>query len=165
MRVNSIQYSQYPLVIKQKCKSDVFTPKEPPEEKNSDYINPSLDTLQAYGNVSFNGYTSEIKRLYKKGKLKIKYSFYGGTLDPKQFSTDHIIPHSKGGKSEQSNYVFCNAWQNSERSNYPIKDFIDWKAAGIYLAQFEGVYVEGFDGDKYIQQVLNSIASALKQGV
>lgn len=118
----------------------------------------SIDT------VSFTGYPSPLKTLIKKGKVRVKWSFYGGKLDLKQLSTDHIIPHSKGGPDTQANYVFCNAWQNSERSNYPLENHINWEAAGKYLEQFKGVKVGIFDGDKYIQDVLNSIQEALKSG-
>ena len=114
--------------------------------------------------VSFSGYASPLKNLIKKGKVKVKWSFYGGPLNIRELSTDHIIPRSKGGPDLQSNYVFCNAWQNSERSNYPLANYINWEAAGKYLEQFKGVKVGIFDGDKYIQDVLNSIQEALRSG-
>ena len=163
MFVQPIHISQAQVIPIQKGNYDIFTPKEP-SEQSSDYIITPLDTLQAYGNVSFNGFSCEMKRLYKKGKLKIKYSFYGGRLDPKQFSTEHVIPKSKGGQSIQENYVFCNAWQNSERGDKPLVNYIDWKAVGIYLDQFKGVKVGMFNGDEYINQVLNSINEAIKTG-
>ena len=161
MRVQPIQIFQQSQFLEKPKDLSLFTPKEPQKET---YKQVPLDTLQAYSNVSFDGYTSEIKRLYKRGRLEIKYSFYGGLLDPKQFSTDHIIPISKGGKSQQSNYVFCNAWQNSVRSNYPLEDFIDWESVGMYFEQFRGVRVDGFNGDEYIKQILNSINEAIKSG-
>ena len=160
-----IQPIQFNFFYHGQCriKDKVFTPEEP-LIKSQYNIETPLDTLQAYSNVSFCGYSSEMKRLYKKGKLKIKYSFYGGLLNKKEFSTDHIIPVSKGGASKQYNYVFCNAWQNSNRGNFPLEDYIDWKAAGIYFAQFKGVKVGMFNGDEYIKQALNSINEALKTG-
>ena len=133
------------------------------EYEKKETITPSLDTLQAYSNVSF-GYNCELKRLVKKGRIKLRYSFYGGKLNPKKVSIEHIIPHSKGGKSCQSNYVLCNKEQNWERGNNPIEDYLDWEAAGKYLDQFRGLKIGGFDGDEYIKQVLNSINTALKTG-
>ena len=124
------------------------------------HIDTPLETLQAYS-LPFNGYSCELKRLYKKGLIKIKYSFYGGKLKPKKFSVEHVVPRSKGGKSCQSNYVFCNAEQNSERGNSPLAHYIDWEAVGIYLKQFEGIKVKNFDGDEYIKDIIASIDEAL----
>ena len=145
------------IEVKEKVPS--FIPQQTEQLNN----NISLDTLQAYGNVSF-GYSCELKRLVKKGKIKLKYSFYGGKLNPKKVSIEHIIPHSKGGKSCQSNYVLCNKEQNWERGNDPLEGYIDWQAAGLYLEQFKGLRVGGFNGDEYVKEVLNSINTALRTG-
>ena len=127
------------------------------EESLSD---PPVETLQAY-NVSF-GYSCRLKKLYKKGRIKIKYSFYGGLLNKKRCSLDHIIPHSKGGKSCQANYVLCNMEQNWVRGNEPLENYINWENANKYLDQFRGIKLDGFDGDEYIEQVLASINEALR---
>ena len=163
MHILSVSYQ--PQVYQYKLKPNVFIPEEPLIHKSSENIieKPSLDTLQAYSNVSF-GYSCELKRLVKKGRIKLKYSFYGGKLNPKKVSIEHIIPHSKGGKSCQSNYVLCNKEQNWERGNDPLEGYINWEAAGKYLDQFKGLRVGGFDGDEYVRQILNSIADALRTG-
>ena len=160
-----IQPIHYPLLMAPSFKP-IERSKDPvplSSERKEKIVSPTLDTLQAYSNVSF-GYNCELKRLVKKGKIKLKYSFYGGPLNPKKVSIEHIIPHSKGGKSCQSNYVLCNKEQNWERGNNPIEGYLDWEAAGKYLDQFKGLKVGSFDGDKYIKQVLNSINTALKTG-
>ena len=113
--------------------------------------------------ISF-GYNCRLKSLYKHGKIKIKYSFYGGKLDPKKVSIEHIIPHSKGGINSQKNYVLCNTDQNFARGNDPIESYLDWTSVGLYLDQFKGVKVAGFDGDEYIKEVLNSLNNAIKTG-
>lgn len=134
------------------------------ERKDENLKEAPLETLKAY-NLSFEGYSCELKRLYKKGKVKIDYSFYGGPLSKKKVSIEHIIPRSKGGESCQANYVFCNSKQNTERGNNPLINYIDWEAVGIYLKQFEGVRAGGFNGDQYIQDVLGAIRDALRKGV
>lgn len=134
------------------------------ERKNENLLQAPLETFKAY-NLNFEGYSCELKKLYRKGKVKINYSFYGGKLNPKKASIEHVIPHSKGGKSKQFNYVFCNTDQNTARGNNPLTNYIDWEAVGIYLKQFEGVKVAGFNGDLYIQDVLGSIKEALRRGV
>lgn len=125
---------------------------------------PPIDTLQAYSNVSFLGYSCELKRLFKKGRIKVRYSFYGGKLNPKKATIEHIIPKSKGGISKQSNFVLCNGEQNWLRGNDPIESYLNWEHVGIYLDQFRGVRIGTFNGDEYIKQVLNSINEALRTG-
>ena len=120
---------------------------------------PPLETLQAY-NVNF-GYSCKLKTLYKRGKLKVKYSFYGGLLNKKRCSLEHLIPHSKGGKSCQANYVLCNMEQNWVRGNEPLENYLNWEHANRYLDQFRGVRVQDFNGDEYVDQVLRSIHMAL----
>lgn len=116
------------------------------------------------GGTTF-GYNCRLKSLYKRGKIKIKYSFYGGKLDPKKVSIEHIIPHSKGGINSQKNYVLCNTDQNFVRGNNPIETYLDWTSVGLYLDQFKGVKIAGFDGDQYIKDIMNSLNRALKAGL
>ena len=101
---------------------------------------------------------------HKKGKVKVLWSFYGGKLDKKRVSIEHVIPHSKGGINSQKNYVLCNREQNWARGNDPISSFISWEDVGKYLDQFRGVKVAGFDGDEYIKEILNSLNTAIKTG-
>lgn len=159
MKVSPIMSTQY---LKQ-ASGDCFSTKKdciiiPTEYRES--IKVPLETFQAY-NINFEGYDCELKRLYKKGLIKIKYSFYGGKLNTKKASIEHIIPRSKGGRSWQSNYVLCNSYQNSNRGNSPLLHYIDWEAVGLYLKQFEGVRVKHFDGDKYIKDVVSAIDEAI----
>lgn len=164
MKVNCIQSSLYmsPSLI-QKDKKDMCS--IPFREKIYDIEaqKTPLDTLQAYSNVSF-GYNCELKKLIKRGRIQVKYSFYGGKLNVKKLSIEHVIPRSKGGKSCQSNYVMCNKEQNWERGNNPLEGYLDWEAVGKYLDQFQGVRVGSFDGDKYIKEILSSINDALRTG-
>lgn len=160
MKISPITGAQYGA----QAKGDLSPTKvqvTPSTQDISDSIRVPFSTLQAY-NVNFEGYYCELKRLYRKGLIDIKYSFYGGKLKPKKLSVEHIIPRSKGGKSCQSNYVFCNADQNSARGNNPLEYYIDWEAAGKYLKQFEGVKVGNFNGDEYIKQIVLAIDEAIQ---
>ena len=126
------------------------------------------EACRAYAGVGVStvnfGYSCRLKSLFKKNKVKVLYSFYGGKLDKSKVSIEHIIPHSKGGINSQKNYVLCNTDQNFARGNAPIETYLDWKAVGLYLDQFRGVKVAGFDGDQYIKDILNSLNTALKTG-
>lgn len=148
-------------------KSGLFIP--PKEENGFTPLEIDEDKLReaerAYAGLGVNfGYSCKLKSLYKKNKIKILYSFYGGKLDKSKVSIEHIIPHSKGGINSQKNYVLCNTDQNFARGNNPIETYLDWKAVGLYLDQFKGVKMAGFDGDQYIKDILNSLSVALKTG-
>lgn len=164
MKVSLITYNSniiYPLIRK-----------EPPISGREESVSVEKEgenfkeALWGYGKldlVSF-GYSCKLKALFKKGIIKVPYSFYGGILSKRKVSVEHVIPRSKGGKSCQSNYVLCNREQNWARGNDPICSFINWENVGRYLDQFRGVKVNGFDGDEYIKQILSAINEALQTG-
>lgn len=160
MKISPITSAQYVAQTKGDFSPKNVQTKPSLIQDSNDLTRAPLSALQAY-NVNFGGYYCELKRLYKKGLVDIKYSFYGGKLKPKKFSVEHVIPRSKGGKSCQANYVFCNAEQNSARGNSPLEHYIDWEAAGKYLKQFEGIKVGNFNGDEYIKQIISAIDEAI----
>lgn len=107
-------------------------------------------------NVSF-GYSSPLKTLYKKGKLPVKYGFYGDKLTKKNVSLEHLKPHSKGGKTTLDNLVLATKENNQLRGDGDLKDFIDRDNVIRYLLQFMGVKRRGFNGDEYIRGILKTI--------
>lgn len=107
-------------------------------------------------NVNF-GYSSSLKTLFKKGKLKITKGFYGGELTLKNVSLEHLVPHSQGGKTELSNLVLATKENNNRRSNLPIKDFINVEHVQEYLKQFSGVITGNLNGDIYIQKIIETL--------
>lgn len=108
------------------------------------------------------GYSNKLKTLYKKGKLPIKYGFYGDVLTPKNVSLEHLLPHSKGGKTVMSNLVLASKEKNGARGNGDLKDFIDPEAFKQYVEQFIGLKTKDFDGNKYIQSILKTINELIK---
>ena len=161
LKISAIQpFTPARSVANNYVKNELLLPEQEPSQMNGF---PPLGTMQAYSNVSF-GYSCPLKTLYKQGKIKIRYSFYGGRLKRNKASLEHIIPKAKGGKSEQSNYVLCNQDQNFERGTHPIENYLNWKHVGKYLEQFRGVKVGPFNGDEYIKNVLNSLNEALQNG-
>ena len=116
-------------------------------------------------NISF-GYTHKLKTLYKKGKLpSVKYGFYGDELTPKSVTLEHLQCISKGGKTELDNLVLASANKNQERGNSPLFSMLNWKYAGQYLEQFRDVVVDGFNGNAYIQAVLDKVKYLLEAGL
>lgn len=108
------------------------------------------------------GYKNILKTLYKKGKLPVKYGFYGDELNKKNVTLEHLKPISKGGKTELSNLVLASANKNQERAARPLSEMLKWDCVGKYLEQFHNVKRKDFDGNTYIQMVLRTIKEILK---
>ena len=109
-------------------------------------------------NPSF-GYSNPLKTLYLKGKLPVKYGFYGDKLTQKNVSLEHLKPHSKGGKTELSNLVLASKQKNQARGNADIRNFANKETIIKYLSQFIDVKIKGFDGNKYINGIIKTLTN------
>lgn len=110
------------------------------------------------------GYSSPLKTLYLKGELPVKYGFYGDRLNTKNVSLEHLLPHSRGGKTELSNLVLASKEKNQLRGNQPISRYINLEAMQTYINQFKNIKVKDFNGNKYIKDLLQTITKLLKDG-
>ena len=106
-------------------------------------------------------YSSPLKTLWRKGKLPIKYGFYGDVLTQKNVSLEHLRPHSKGGKTNLTNLVLASKAKNNARGNETIKDYLTVENVVRYLAQFKDVRIKDFDGNKYIAGVLATLGGLI----
>lgn len=117
-------------------------------------------------NVSFTGYNSKLKTLYKAHKLpQVKYGFYGDKLTSDNVSVEHLKPVAKGGLTEFNNIVLATKNKNNARSDKPLAEHIDLKAMARYLEQFKNIVVEGFNGNNYIAQILQTVGKVLQGGL
>ena len=113
--------------------------------------------IQPHKSLSFR-YSNPLKTLYKKGQLKsVKTGFYGGELTKKNVTLEHLKPHSKGGKTELSNLVLATDENNRKRGNKPLKDFLNPENVKKYLEQFKGIELEGFNGNRYIRLIKETL--------
>lgn len=104
------------------------------------------------------GYSNPLKTMFKKGQLpSVKYGFYGEKLTTKNVTLEHLLPCSQGGKTELKNLVLATANKNQERGISPLSSMLNWEYAGRYLEQFRDVKLKNFDGNKYIDMILNTI--------
>lgn len=117
--------------------------------------------IQPVDGVSFQ-YQHLLKTLYKKGKLPLKYGFYGDELTKTTATLEHLQPRSKGGKTELCNLVIASANKNQERGCRPLSEVLNWECVGKYLEQFRNVCIDGFNGNQYIQMILRTIKRILK---
>lgn len=114
-------------------------------------------------NVTF-GYSSPLKTMFLKGELPVKYGFYGDRLNSKNVSLEHLLPRSKGGKTELSNLVLASKEKNQIRGNQPISRYINLEAMQTYINQFKNVKVKDFNGNKYVKDLLQTITRLLRVG-
>lgn len=102
-------------------------------------------------------YSSPLKTLWRKGKLPVKYGFYGDRLTQKNVSLEHLKPFSKGGKTELNNLVLASKEKNTIRGDADIRNFTDSKAIIKYLSQFIDIKIKDFDGNKYINGIIKTL--------
>lgn len=113
--------------------------------------------IQPTQTLSF-GYKWNVKSAFKKGKLpSVKVDASGRKLTADNATVDHIIPHSKGGKTTDNNLMIATKEFNNLRGDKPLTDFITAKGLARYLKQFADVIVDGFNGNEYIKAVLRTI--------
>lgn len=107
------------------------------------------------------GYSHPLKTLFKKGQLPVKKGFYGGRLTQKNVTLEHLLPVSKGGKTQIDNLVLATKETNNQRGDKPINEFFNLKAMADYLEQFKNIRIGEFDGNKYIKMILETIGEIL----
>ena len=102
--------------------------------------------------VSFNGYRSVLKTMWRKGELpKVKRGLYGESLTQDTISIEHLIPVSKGGRLILANEALADRYLNSLRGTRNLREFLTKKQGIDYINQFVGDkrliiqrYIEGF---------------------
>ena len=160
MKVNSVIFQTYTkkcIGSKSVQSNSVqnFTP-----QKNTHLASVPLG-VGAYG-ITF-GYHSVLKDLFKEDKLpSVKFGLYGDKLTKENVSLEHLIPHSKNGKSKLYNFTLASKHKNSLRSNDDIRKFLTPEMAKKYLDQFvniETVSKKGtkFNGNAYIDMIKNTL--------
>lgn len=107
------------------------------------------------------GYTNKLKTLYLKGKIKPKYGLYGDKLTKKTVSLEHILPKSKGGKTEIDNLALASMRMNNARGNKPLSEYLTAENLARYIDQFMHIKIPEFDGVKYVKNLLRTINMVL----
>lgn len=109
------------------------------------------------------GYSSILKKEFKKGKIPLKRDITGAVLKRGKATLDHTIPKSKGGKSCLANYSLMNGRANFLRGNQPLKDFIDLESLIEYISVMLDVKTPSLDGVKYIKGWLKNLLKEIKE--
>lgn len=77
---------------------------------------------------------------------------------------EHLEPHSKGGKTTESNLVLATKRMNQARGNKPLIEFYNPEAAERYYSYFKGVVINKFNGDRYIKLIKKTVERLLREG-
>lgn len=103
-------------------------------------------------------YKWKVKSAFKKGLLpSVKVDVSGRKLTRDNATVDHIIPHSKGGRTADDNLMLASKEFNNLRGDRPLTDFITAKGLARYLEQFTDIKLQDFNGNEYINSVLKRI--------
>lgn len=104
------------------------------------------------------GYSHPLKTAYKKGLLPtVKYDAYGNLLTKENVSLEHIIPHSKGGKTVLSNLLLANKKTNNLRGVRPLYLYASKGMILFYLEQFKNIKNQYIDGNEYIKLIKETL--------
>ena len=111
------------------------------------------------------GYKNILKTYFLKGKLpSVTKGFYGGELTKDNVTLEHLLPHSKKGKTALNNLVLSKDVNNWNRGNRPLIEYYDPDLFKAYCEQFKGIKLREFNGDDYIKQITATVERLLKQG-
>lgn len=109
--------------------------------------------------LTFDG--SYLKKLYKKGKIKIKYGLYGEELTKKNVTDEHLLCRCFGGKNDLSNIALATKEANWRRGNDPIENHLTYAMLKQYCEQFKGIKLPKFNGDEYIKGIKKTITELI----
>ena len=103
------------------------------------------------------GYKSKLKTEFKNGNIPLEKGFYGGKLDKKNVSLEHCKAHSKGGKSQLTNFVLATAQNNNKRGNSDIFQFATEENTQAYFEAFENIDIGNIKGTDYLKGLAKTL--------
>lgn len=107
------------------------------------------------------GYNNKLKTLYLQGKIKPKYGIYGDRLTKDTVSLEHLLPRSKGGKTQIDNLALSSQKMNNIRGNKPIENYLTPKHLIQYVNQFIDIDIPEFNGKEYVLGILKTIGNII----
>lgn len=108
--------------------------------------------------VSFKGYQSVLKTLWRQGLLNtVTKGLYGGELTQKNLSIEHLRPRNKGGDTSLWNVALATKENNYKRGSAPIQKFLTKEMLDDYCKQWEGIQVGKFNGHRYVEMIKQTL--------
>lgn len=123
------------------------------------YISNNYNSYNS-NNINFT-YHNRLKTEWLKGNLpQLQHDFYDGSLlNPETVTLEHLLPHSKGGKTTLTNLVLTSYKNNYKRGNKDIRQYINLEAARQYLEEAKKIKVKGINGENYAKSIKNRLRS------
>lgn len=106
---------------------------------------------------------SIIKTEFQKGNIPLKKGFLGGDLTIENVSLDHMLAHSKGGRSKLSNYVLMTMKNNNKKADKDIFEFATKENTEQYFKAFEGVRFGKYTGEQYLSMISRTLRNLWEQ--
>lgn len=117
----------------------------------------SVPSISQY-NPTFEGYNFKLKKLFRAGKLpKDLVDIGGNKVTQRNFSGDHIVPRSKGGKTTNENMMIATKQFNSLRGNRDLKEVVTLENAIKWALQYFDIKIDGFDGTQHVKDVFKNL--------
>lgn len=109
------------------------------------------------------GYSHPLKTWYKKGKIPLKYDFFGSPLTIKNATLDHLKSRARGGKSSGDNFVLATKENNNKKGCGDLSEMFNKQAMELYLNVIEKVKFYNFDGKKYANSIRKTVMELLNK--
>lgn len=104
--------------------------------------------------TAFSGYQHPLKSLFKQGLMPtVTHGLYGKPITPSSVSLEHLLPHSRGGRTAYGNLALAHREPNIARGSRHLADFLSWEMLEDYLRQFNFRIQGLFDGFLYQNQI------------
>ena len=104
------------------------------------------------------GYQHQLKTMWKNGHLPtVQIGIYGDKLTKNNISLEHLLPVSRGGRTEYPNLALASQEKNHERNASNIFLFTTEENIQQYLEQFKNIIIIDFNGNKYIEDLLRTL--------
>lgn len=108
-------------------------------------------------------YKSVIKTEWLKGNMpSVKHDIGGNLLTKENITNGHMLPISKGGKTNLKNLTLETLSYNQMKGNKPFSWFFDVKNFMQYCEEMSKVELPNFKGVEYVKGIIETAFELLK---
>lgn len=108
-------------------------------------------------------YKSVIKTEWLKGNMpSVKHDIGGNLLTKENITNGHMLPVSKGGKTNLKNLTLETLNYNQMKGNKPFSWFFDVKNFMQYCEEMSKVELPNFKGIEYVKGIIETAFELLK---
>lgn len=109
------------------------------------------------------GYKSVLKTEWLKGNMpSVKHDIGGNILTKENITNGHMLPVSKGGKTNLKNLTLETLNYNQMKGNKPFSWFFDVKNFMRYCEEMSKVELPNFKGIEYVKGIIETAFELIK---